>query len=204
MWKIEKWKDKKTRINCSGPASSTAHRWLPLATGASHLILCVAVGDIFFLKMKMGYFCAYCLEGTFSLSYWSLFHILSHWKTFGEREWERAAEILRWSLLLRRLAALCRCREAFGSRSRAHSLQHRTSDLSYALQRPKALNQPRGGSGVNDMKKTGTRTGDLFLMWVYFLLELRRNKNSVKLSQILRAEKETIQVCSVIPVNSNK
>ena len=89
MWKIEKWKDKKTRINCSGPASSTAHRWLPLATGASHLILCVAVGDIFFLKMKMGYFCAYCLEGTFSLSYWSLFHILSHWKTFGEREWER-------------------------------------------------------------------------------------------------------------------
>lgn len=54
------------------------------------------------------------------------------------------------------------------------------------------------------MKKTGTRTGDLFLMWVYFLLELRRNKNSVKLSQILRAEKETIQVCSVIPVNSNK
>ena len=89
MWKIEKWKDKKTWINCSGPASSTAHRWLPLATGASHLILCVAVGDIFFLKMKMGYFCAYCLEGTFSLSYWSLFHILSHWKTFGEREWER-------------------------------------------------------------------------------------------------------------------
>lgn len=70
--------------------ASTAHRWLPLASGASHLILCVAVGDIFFFKMKMGYFCTYYLEGTFSLNYLSFFVL--HFKSLKDIEKERMSE----------------------------------------------------------------------------------------------------------------
>lgn len=69
--------------------ASTAHRWLPLATGASHLILCV-LWVTFFFKTKMGYFCTYYLEGTFSLNYLSFFVL--HFKSLKDipkRECER-------------------------------------------------------------------------------------------------------------------
>ena len=50
----------------------------------------MAVGDIFFFKMKMGYFCTYYLEGTFSLNYLTFFVL--HFKSLKDIEKERMSE----------------------------------------------------------------------------------------------------------------